>query len=92
MSVSEIAIIFNNNKKVFEYLLSEYNLNVFSGSKDVLEAIGDDEGLFICMNKTKRKWFPTGEETFCSGFEVEFEEDELFFLLKYKEENLIRLK
>jgi hypothetical protein len=47
LSVSEIAIIFNNNKKVFEYLLSEYNLNVFSGSKDVLEAIGDDEGLLF---------------------------------------------
>ena len=90
LSVSEIAIVSENNEKMYDHLLSTYGLTVFSGNKEVFTAIGDDEGLFICMDKTKRKWFPTGEDAFCSGFEVEFEGPTEKLTLKYDNEKLIR--
>ncbi len=90
LSVSEIGVVSEDNLKITNYLQDNYSLPLFAGTKEVFAALGDDNGLFISMDKTKRNWFPTGEEAFCSDFEIEFIADDQLFSLDYSNGNLIQ--
>lgn len=88
VSVSEIGIVSENNIEVSNYLTDSFSLPLFKGTKEVLTAIGDNHGLFICMDKTKRDWFPISEEAFCSDFKVEFMEMDKLIHLSYQNRQL----
>ncbi|MDD7886522.1 hypothetical protein [Flavivirga sp. 57AJ16] len=44
------------------------NIPFFSGDLMRFCALGNEEGLFILINKILKKWYPTQEEAFTSNF------------------------
>lgn len=45
----------------------------YSGDLENFAAIGDEEGLFIIINKDQRKWMPNQDTAFASPFDIQFE-------------------
>lgn len=57
LCVSEIGLPVSDPANFFEEINREYKIPLFSGDKKEFCAAGDDNGLFIIVNKG-RKWFP----------------------------------
>ncbi|MDO5977909.1 VOC family protein [Flavivirga spongiicola] len=70
LSISEIGIVTTNIETVYNSINNMKNIPVFSGNLMRFCALGNDEGLFILINKTLKKWYPTQEEAFTSNFIV----------------------
>lgn len=45
----------------------------YSGDLQNFAAIGDEEGLFIIINKDQRKWMPNQDPAFASPFDIQFQ-------------------
>ncbi len=57
LSVSEFGLPVNDVEKSYGEINNEFNIPVFSGGVKEFCAAGNDNGLFIIVNKG-RKWFP----------------------------------
>ncbi|AUP80456.1 VOC family protein [Flavivirga eckloniae] len=68
LSISEIGIVTTEIEAVYKSINSIKNIPVFDGNFERFCALGNDEGLFILINRTVKKWYPTQEEAFISGF------------------------
>ncbi|GGK26401.1 hypothetical protein GCM10007962_20890 [Yeosuana aromativorans] len=68
LSISEIAMVTDHIEPLFETINSINPINVFDGDFDRFCALGNDEGLFIMVDKNKKTYFPTMEEAFTSDF------------------------
>ncbi|TGV01226.1 VOC family protein [Flavivirga rizhaonensis] len=68
LSLSEIGIVATNLETVYNSINSIKNIPVFDGNLARFCALGNEEGLFILINKTIKKWHPTQEEAFTSNF------------------------
>ncbi|WP_424494378.1 VOC family protein [Salinimicrobium sp. GXAS 041] len=71
VGISEIGVATDNVKRIFTFLHEYIGLDKFTGDYERFCATGDDEGLFIVINKNMKNWIPTGEKAFSSGFEIE---------------------
>ena len=71
VGISEIGLATSDVRKVFDFLNSNFQLQKFTGDHEVFCATGDDEGLFIVIDKNKKDWFPSGDEAFASDFEIQ---------------------
>ncbi|WP_430409732.1 VOC family protein [Kordia sp.] len=70
VNISEIGIVSNDNKIIYEQLQAIRPIAIYDGNLDRFCALGNAEGLFILVNKTKKKWFPTQEEAFVADFQL----------------------
>lgn len=70
IGISEIGMPVSDINAVYKLLCRLAPFPVFSGSFDVFCAVGDDEGLFIVIDKHKKNWFPTDDETHSSEFKI----------------------
>lgn len=70
LSISEIGIPVENILHTYDQLSAIAPFPVFSGSFDTFCAIGNDEGLFIVIDKNKKDWFPTHDPAPSSGFKI----------------------
>lgn len=68
LSISEIAIVTDHIEPLFETINNLKPINVFDGDFDRFCALGNDEGLFIMVDKNKKTYFPTMEKAFTSDF------------------------
>ncbi|GAA3637816.1 VOC family protein [Flavivirga jejuensis] len=68
LSISEMAIATTNIEMVYNSINNMKSIPVFDGDFTRFCALGNDEGLFILINKTIKKWHPTQEEAFTSNF------------------------
>ena len=66
--LSEIAIATTDIESNFQLLNGQTTLPIFSGNFDRFCAAGNDEGLFILVDKNKKDWFPTGEKVEIADF------------------------
>ena len=57
LCISEIGIPVKSVNKISVILNETYGIPLFSGDNESFSAMGDDNGLFIIVNKG-RKWFP----------------------------------
>ncbi len=89
LGISEIGVPTTNIEDKFTQLNTKCELEIFDGSFERFCAIGDENGLFISINKEIKKWFPTNELAYSSNFEtiimvkenrykVDFKDDRLF--------------
>ena len=88
LGISEIGLATSNVKETFQFLHRNFKLNKFTGDYEVFCATGDDEGLFIVVNKEKKSWFPSNEPALASNFELQFTTAECLFKMAYKNERL----
>ena len=68
LSISEMAIATNNIERVYNAITKINEIPIYSGDMSRFCALGNEEGLFILIDKTVKKWFPTQEDAYTSDF------------------------
>jgi catechol 2,3-dioxygenase-like lactoylglutathione lyase family enzyme len=71
LCISEIGLPVNNMERTFHHINEVKKLPIYSGGFEDFCAAGDENGLFIIINKEKRRWFPTSDIPYSSYFRVE---------------------
>ncbi len=72
ISVSEIGIPTLDIEDVLVTLEETTRINMYDGNTERFCAIGDEEGLFIVVNRSVKNWFPTDDTANEANFEIEF--------------------
>lgn len=71
LEISEIGVATLNIKEDFRVLNNVTNIPIHSGNFDRFMSIGNDNGLFILINKNlKKEWFPTKDKPYSSDFRI----------------------
>ena len=83
LEISEMGMPSDSVAREYEILQRETGIPTFSGDLHRFCAIGDDHGLFICINKAIKGWFPTGEKAYAADFEISFVEKHKRFNFSY---------
>lgn len=68
LNISEMAIATNNIETIYNTINAIKPIPIFDGNFERFCAVGNDEGLFILINKAIKKWYPTNDEAFTSDF------------------------
>ena len=66
LSISEIGIASTDIESVYNRLNNMKETPIFGGEFSSFCAVGNDEGLFILVNKNTKTWFPTMEDIYIS--------------------------
>ncbi|WP_422081033.1 VOC family protein [Ulvibacterium sp.] len=83
LEISEIGIPVSDIETIFNRLNAMANLQKYDGGFERFCAIGDENGLFICINKQLKDWFPTGDKAHSSAFAIKFKENERDYDLEF---------
>jgi catechol 2,3-dioxygenase-like lactoylglutathione lyase family enzyme len=70
LSISEIAIGITEITPIYNTINTLKSIPVFSGDLERFCALGDDQGLFILINKTLKKWYPTSDTVLTANFKI----------------------
>jgi len=88
IEISEIGLPTNNIEMEFNSLNQNCNLNIFSGGLERFCAIGNENGLIICINKNLKGWFPINDKAFSSDFIIEITNNGKEYQIEYKDEKI----
>ncbi len=90
LEISEIGLPSEDIEAVFRPLNRQTGVPIFSGSFDSFCAVGNERGLFICVDTRKKDiWFPTEDKIQNSDFELDFVEGEENYHLAYEKGRLM---
>ncbi|MDU8885331.1 VOC family protein [Yeosuana sp. MJ-SS3] len=70
ISISEMAIATDNIQSVYNTINTFKEIEIFDGNFDRFCALGNDEGLFILINKNKKNWYPSMDKAYTSDFVI----------------------
>lgn len=87
-NIVEIGLVTRDIQRVFDQLHSATDVKMYDGSFDRFLAIGDDQGLFICVNPDKKQWFPTDDEAHFSDFKARVEISQKEYWVIYRQAEL----
>lgn len=85
LSISEMAIVTTKIEVIYNSINKIRTIQIFDGDFSRFCALGNDEGLFILVDKNKKKWYPTMEEAFTSDFIIKGDYNFAFINGKIKE-------
>ncbi len=85
LSISEMAIATNDIETVYHQINKMKPIPIFDGDFERFCALGNDEGLFILVNKKLKKWYPTNDEALTSDFIIKGDYNFSFINGKIKE-------
>ena len=68
ISISEMAIATTNIESIYNSINQIKPIPIFDGDFNRFCALGNDEGLFIVIDKTIKEWYPTMETAYTSNF------------------------
>jgi catechol-2,3-dioxygenase len=88
LQISEIGLPTLNIENEFKQLKSLTGIEIFDGGFERFCAIGDENGLFICINKKVKYWYPTNDKAFSSEFEIRLLEKGNEYRIAYKNEKI----
>ena len=88
LEISEIGLPTGHIENKFKILNENIGLEIYSGSFDRFCAIGSENGLFICVDKNTKEWFPTTDKANPADFEVLINQNDKEYAVEYKNENL----
>ena len=71
--ISEIGVPVDKIEKAYNDLNQLKKLPIYDGDLERFCAAGDEHGLFIIIDKAKKKWFPTDDIAYSSYFRLEGE-------------------
>lgn len=86
--ISEIGIPTDKIAKHYDWLHQQFSLEIYSGTMHRFCAIGNEKGLFICIDKNIKKWFPTNDDAHSSPFEITIKENEKIDRIAYSNDKL----
>ncbi len=82
LNISEIGIPVFEVSSAFKSINKATGIEQFDYNSNTFCAAGDDEGLFIIVDKAEKTWFPTNEPARVFNLEVNFKTDEQRFVLQ----------
>lgn len=88
LSLSEMGIVTEQFAALLQQIKQDISLPVFSESSARFCALGNDQGLFICIDKNERDWFPKGDPAFAADFQLVLDWQDQSFALKYENSKL----
>lgn len=88
LEISEIGMPVNNIQTIFQTLNEITNIEKFDGGFERFCAIGDEKGLFICINKQIKDWFPTGDKAHSAEFEIKIMQNGREYELEFINEEI----
>ena len=89
LNISEIGVPVNDIRPIFNHLNIELSLEIYSGNVERFSAIGDEEGLFIVINKIKKKtWYPTNDSPTSSDFNAIIQSGDKHYNVQFARQNL----
>lgn len=88
LGISEIGLATSNVQEKFTFLNDNFGLTKFTGDYEHFCATGNDEGLFIIINKEQKGWIPVGDKAFASDFDIKISIKNATFRASYKNEKL----
>ena len=89
LGISEIGLPTIDIEREYKLLNDKTGIGIYSGSFERFCAVGDEHGLFICINKEQKDvWFPTTDKIFSSSFKAKFSEKELDYDVELNNEGL----
>lgn len=88
LGISEIGLATENVEEKFRFLNTNFGIEKFSGDYERFCASGDDEGLFIIINRNEKDWIPTGDKAFASPFEISLTREQASFNAVFKNDTL----
>jgi catechol-2,3-dioxygenase len=88
LKISEIGLPTLNIENEFKQLKGLTGIEIFDGGFERFCAIGDENGLFICINKKVKYWYPTNDKAFSSEFEIRLLEKGNEYRIAYKNEKI----
>ena len=91
LGISEIGLATTNVQQKFNFLNEHFGLTKFTGDYEHFCATGDDEGLFIIINKEQKDWIPVGDTAYASEFDIKIGVKNAIFGASYKNERLTLL-
>lgn len=89
LEISEIGIPTEDIGSLYKTLSSRCGLEIYSGDMGQFCAIGDEYGLFVCIDINKKTWFPTNEIACLADFKILFEIEAIEYEMKRIGEELI---
>ena len=84
LEVSEIGLPVKTIESTYNALNKITPLQIYDGGLQKFCAIGDEHGLFICINKNLKDWFPTHDKANSSEFKMTFEEKNQTYSIQFK--------
>lgn len=91
LEISEIGVPVNDIETAFNDLQTIVPIKQYDGGIERFCAIGDETGLFICINKNIKNWFPTDDKANSSEFGLLFEENGEIYQLEFKSGRILQL-
>jgi catechol-2,3-dioxygenase len=88
LEISEIGLPTLNIEKDFNQLTKLTGIEMYDGGFERFCAIGDERGMFICVDRKVKGWFPTNDEAFPSEFEIKLVEKEIIYQIKFKDKEI----
>lgn len=86
LQVSEIGIPTSDIESLFKQMKTTINLPIYDGGFERFCAVGNEQGLFICINKENRKWYPNDDLAFASPFQARISFEGKNFSVSYLNE------
>lgn len=83
IGIAEIGLSVTEVEPVFRKLRSDCLLHQYDGDLENFCAIGDEEGLLICVNQHHKKWFPTSDKAKPAFINLDFQHRGKHFNLIY---------
>ena len=84
VGIAEIGLVTNNVSKIYDTLKIDHDLKRYDGDFEKFCAIGDDAGLIISINNSKKDWFPQDDKAFQTNFSIQFQHEGKEHQLQYK--------
>ncbi len=91
LGISEIGIPTSTMVNEYQILNNSTGVKIHSGTLERFCAVGDENGLFILINKEIKKWFPTMDVAMSSDFKIKFSEKGKKYMFIYENEKLHRI-
>ena len=88
LELSEIGIPTQNIQQIYQQLNAHCGLDIYDGSFERFCAVGEDSGLFICVDQNKKRWFPTDQPAHPADFSVRFEHKNSEYRVQYQNATL----
>jgi len=89
LNISEIGLATEDIERDYNQLNSIVQLDIFNGTTERFCTVGDQNGLFIFVNKNIKDWFPTNDKAYSSPFEVTLVEGSKTHHIIYENEELM---
>ena len=70
LEISEIGVAGKSVPDMHNFLVHKVGLKKFSGDMERFCAIGDEKGLFICVDRNEKKWYPTNDDPEGATFKI----------------------